>query len=146
MSSKKKLQDRIDRKNKEIQDLEDKIKESKSYVQGMMEALKFLPDDDEDVHERNKNFSLREGTEVAKARDILREAGRALHVMEILKQLGKEQNKKNRVSLAGSMAGYVRKGQVFTKTAPNTFGLIEMDRKEKSTEAQTSVDLEDLYS
>lgn len=70
--------------------------------------------------------ALRAGSELAKARDAIRSAGKPLHISEILAAIGKENTKKNRVSLGGSLAGYVRKGAIFSKSAPNTFGLIEL--------------------
>jgi hypothetical protein len=32
----------------------------------------------------------------------------------------------NRSALSGSIAAYVRKGEIFTRPAPNTFGLLEL--------------------
>ena len=69
--------------------------------------------------------ALRAGSEMARTRDAIRAAGTPLHVSDILAAIGKENTKKNRVALAGSLAGYVRKGMIFTKPAPNTFGLAE---------------------
>lgn len=70
--------------------------------------------------------ALRSGSDMAKTRDAIRAAGKSLHIAEILAAIGKENTKKNRVSLAGSLAGYVRKGVIFNKSAPNTFGLVEL--------------------
>jgi hypothetical protein len=55
-----------------------------------------------------------------------------MHINEILKALGSPVDSKHKLSLGGSLANYVRKGQIFTRPAPNTFGLLEMNRKEES--------------
>jgi len=39
----------------------------------------------------------------------------------------KENTKSNRISVSGSLGAYCRKSEVFIKTAPNTFGLLEKD-------------------
>jgi hypothetical protein len=65
---------------------------------------------------------------VAKARDAILKAGRPLHVSEILTVIGKPDEKEGRISLGGSLSSYVRKGEVFTRPDPNTFGLVELDR------------------
>jgi hypothetical protein len=86
---------------------------------------------------------LRPGTALAKAREAIKKAGHPLHVSEILKALGKPPDKKNRISLGGSLSGYVRKGEVFTRSAPNTFGLIELESKPVSPEEGTEIEQED---
>ena len=55
----------------------------------------------------------------------IKAAGKPLHINEILNVLKLEPNKKNRLSLSGSLSGYARRGEVFTRPAPNTFGLVE---------------------
>jgi hypothetical protein len=70
---------------------------------------------------------LRAGSEVARAREAILKAAKPLHVDEILKALGKPVNHNNKASLSGSIATYVRKHMVFSRPAPNTFGLIELE-------------------
>lgn len=38
------------------------------------------------------------------------------------------------MSLAGTLSGYARDGKVFTKTAPNTFGLLEFKSVQREEE------------
>jgi len=64
---------------------------------------------------------------IDKARTALRRVGKPLYIEELLRAMGKEVNKKNRVSLSGSLGSYVRQEYIFTRPAPNTFGLIEFD-------------------
>ncbi len=120
MISRQRIEFKIEQKEEEIQELESKIRENRAYVQALQDTLKMLPRDG------NQEKALRQGSDMAKARDAILAAGKPLHISEILTALGKEVVKKNRVAVAGSMAGYVRKGAVFTKTAPNTFGLVEL--------------------
>lgn len=59
-------------------------------------------------------------------RDHILKEGRPAHVTELLGALGREPTRENRASLSGSLAAYVRKGEMFTRPSPNTFGLIEL--------------------
>jgi hypothetical protein len=125
MSTRRKFEERIRRKEAEIQELDVQLREARAYVLGLQEAMKLLPreggaggtDRGEDV--------LRPGSAVGMARDALRRSGRPLHLLDILTAIGKEPNSANRASLGGSLSAYVRKGEVFTRPAPNTFGLAE---------------------
>lgn len=123
MISRQRLEAKIRQKDQEIQGFELSIREAKSYLQALQDMLKMLP--------RNGDVrgpdALRVGSDMAKTRDAIRSAGKPLHISEILPAIGKENTKKNRVSLGGSLAGYVRKGAIFSKSAPNTFGLVELE-------------------
>ncbi len=116
------LQRLITKKEQEIDDLQQKLRDAKVYLQAVQDSMKVLP---RDVTESDKPRELRPGTAVAKTRDLIRGAGRPLHITDILRGLGKPTDKKNKLSLSGSLAGYVRDGQIFSRPAPNTFGLIE---------------------
>jgi hypothetical protein len=50
-----------------------------------------------------------------------------MHISALLDAIGIQNTKKARVSLVGSLGAYVRKGSVFTRSGPNTFGLIEFE-------------------
>jgi hypothetical protein len=113
----------IDKKQQEIHALEIQVREASAYIQALQDSMKLLPRDT-DVNVESEH-TLRAGSTLAKTRDLLRKSGSPLPINEILKQLGKPQDAKHRLSLAGTLSGYVRKGRVFTKTAPNTFGLLE---------------------
>jgi hypothetical protein len=121
----------IDKKQQEIRALEIQLREAAAYIQALQDSMKLLP---RDVEGRSEEHLLREGSALAKTRDLLRHSGTPLPISEILKLLGKPQDKKHRISLAGTLSGYARKGRVFTKTAPNTFGLLEFGTSEDSAE------------
>jgi hypothetical protein len=121
MGVRENLQKLLTKKLEEITTLELQAREARAYVQGLQDSMKLLPRDGSGVSEH----TLREGSALAKTRDVLKSAGFPLPIADILKALGKPLDKEHRTSLAGTLSGYARDGKVFTKTAPNTFGLLE---------------------
>jgi hypothetical protein len=119
----RKLESKVAEQRKRIAEMELRLAEAKAYLEGLQDSLKLLPPEGS----RASVATLREGSELAKAREILRKEGKALHVDELLKRLGKELNRNNKGALGGSLGSYVRKGVIFTKPAPNTFGLTEFE-------------------
>ncbi len=100
------------------------------YLQAIQDSIKALPR--EIGAANNEPFDLRPNTAVSKARDVLREHGKPMYLVDILKAMGRSTEKKERLSLGGSLSGYVRDNQIFTRPAPNTFGLIEfLNAKDK---------------
>ena len=123
VSEKRKIEDRLRKKQAEIGALEEKIKAAKVYVAALRDVLKMLGGEDEtDVAEAK----LRPGSAVAQAREIIFARGEPVHLDDILEAMGKEANRDTKASLAGSLAAYVRREEIFTRPAPNTFGLIEL--------------------
>jgi hypothetical protein len=123
MSIRKELDRKIERKKEEITSLEWSLGEARAYLQALEDTRKMLPKEPGAQEE----VLLRPGTELAKVRDILKREGKPLHVDELLKRLGKTTEKKQKISLSGSLAAYVREHKVFTRPAPNTFGLVEFE-------------------
>jgi len=134
MGLRENFQKLIDKKEQEISGLEIQVREANAYIQALQDSMKLLPRDPEANSE--SEHILREGSTLAKTRDLLRKSGTPLPISEILKLLGKPQDTKHRISLAGTLSGYARKGRVFTKTAPNTFGLIEFGTPEQTEEEE----------
>jgi hypothetical protein len=120
MSFKGELEKKIEKKREEIAALERSLVVAQSYLQALQDTLKLIPKEPGD----HSAQQLREGSDMAKARDLICEAGRPLHISELLKGLKKEETKEARLSLSGSLSGYVRQGRVFTRPSPNTFGII----------------------
>ena len=86
--------------------------------------MKMLPKDSV----ANREFVLRSGSVLAKVQEVLKKSGSPLHIEEILKQIGQPNDKKQKLSLSGSLATYARDGKVFTRgPSPNTFGLVEFE-------------------
>lgn len=99
------------------------IEANEFAMQELQAVLKSLPDEEGD--EGRAEIALRRGSDASLARDALREVRKPLHVDALLLALNKEVNKKTRASLAGQLAFYARKKQIFVKTGPNEFGLLE---------------------
>jgi len=131
MGLRENFQKLIDKKQQEIRSLEMQMREASAYIQALQDSMKLLP---RDADTPEAEHTLREGSTLAKTRDLLRHTGSAMPIGEILKVLGKPMDKKHRVSLAGTLSGYAKKGRIFTKTAPNTFGLVEFGAAEPPTE------------
>lgn len=124
MILRKKIEDKITKKEQEIQELQTKINESKAYIQALQETIKLLPKDNSEGSVESK---IRPTSAIGKTLALLKKTGHPLHINDILKAIGKSTSKKDRVALGGSLGWYVRKGEVFARTAPNTFGLVGME-------------------
>ena len=126
MRARKKLEKMVEDKKAEILELEKKLGEAKAYLEALEESLKLVA-----KHEGgSRGDVLRAGSTVFKAREALRQAGKPLHVNELLAAIGREVTKKSKVSLSGSLSTYVRNQMIFTRPAPNTFGLEEFGPNE----------------
>ena len=112
----------IDKKQQEIRGLELQLREASAYIQALQDSMKLLP---REVDAGKTEHTLRPESTLSKTRDILKAAGTPMPIGEILKALGQPLDTKHRVSLAGTLSGYARKRRIFTKTAPNTFGLLD---------------------
>jgi hypothetical protein len=137
MIHRQKLDSLIRKKQEQIQELEAQTREAKAYLQALLDMLRFSPREGAGTQ---ANELLRPGSDMSKARDAIKQAGRPLHVSEIVSAIGKENSKKNRISVAGSLAGYVRKRLIFTRPAPNTFGLMEMEPRSVTGEEEPPED------
>jgi hypothetical protein len=136
MDLREEIQKRIARKEEEIREYELQIREGKAYIQALSDTLRFLPKTPATLPD--PDMLLRAGTAMAKARDAIKKAGRPLHISEILKAIGRPVDRANRGSIGGSLSAYVRNGQVFNKVGPNTFGLVEMGARLKTTPMATA--------
>lgn len=128
MNTREQFQRLLDRKKQEISDLELKLERAKAYVEALQDSMKLLPKLPSDTE-----VTLRPGTALAKTRDILQQAGKPMHITEILRALSQPVDKKHKLSLSGSLSTYVRNAQIFNRPAPNTFGLISMNNKNQES-------------
>lgn len=131
MTSRRNIEQRIQKKEQEIQELEMKIREARAYVQALQDVARYMPRDgdgaQEDTGGSRGSEAIRAGSLVYDAREAILAAGRALHVVDILKASGRDNTRKNRTGMSGSLAAYVRRNEIFTRPKPNTFGLIELN-------------------
>jgi hypothetical protein len=137
MQIQREIDRRIEKKKQEIVELERQLGEARAYLAALVDTSKWLP------KSGDQEATLRAGSDLAKARDLIKSHGHAMHVSDILKGIGKEINKANRISLSGSLGGYARKGTIFTKPAPNTFGLIEFENGGEAKPDETAISLSD---
>lgn len=121
------IQKKIERKQQEIVDLERsfelQLASANAYIQALLDLMKTLP---RDAEGSNPEQVLRQNSIMARTREAILGANGPLHITEILQALGRPVDSANKVSVAGSLANYVRKGEIFARPAPNTFGLIEL--------------------
>jgi hypothetical protein len=114
---------KIDKKQQEIRALQEQLRDCTLYIETLQEVIKMIPRQAEE----GKEISLRPGSQLAKARDAIKAAGKPLHITEILQAIGRGNSKENRLALSSSISAYVRKGEIFTRPEPNTFGLDALD-------------------
>ncbi len=72
---------------------------------------------------------------VGRAQRILQKGGHPLPIDDLLSQVNKGRKRVKRATLIGNLSRYVKMGVVFCRTAPNTFGLLEWERKTGQGEA-----------
>jgi hypothetical protein len=125
MSFRRKMESKIDKKEQEIRDLEDRLREERAYLRALQDSLKLIPRDDDDDDDEQTTTGIRPGSLVAKALDCLRSAGKPMHVVDLLTAIGEETTREKRGAVSGSLSAYVRRNEIFTRPGPNTFGLIE---------------------
>jgi len=131
MKLQRKFENQIKKKLQEIETLEvqskeidGQIREAKAYIQALEDMKKHISRAGTNA---DSTPAVRTGSAVDKALQVLRAAGKPLHANEILKLMGREVSKGSRQALSGQISNYVRQGRIFTRTAPNTFGIIEWD-------------------
>ncbi len=121
MKAEKDIEKRIKAKQDEVQQLKESLGKAEAYIEALQESLRLIK------KTSDPNSGVRPGSMIFKARVALRREGKSLYIDELLKRMGMEVNKKNKISLSGSLGSYVRQKYIFTRPAPNTFGLIEFD-------------------
>jgi hypothetical protein len=129
MNERKKIEEKLRRKEAEIREFEEQIRDARIYMQALLDVLKLMPKDpDEQV---NADATLRSGSAVARAREVILRRGEPIHLTTLIQELGLEVTRETKASLSGSLAAYVRKGEIFTRPAPNTFGLVELGHRDE---------------
>lgn len=126
MSERRKIEERLRKKEQEIVSLEEKIKATRVYVQALRDILKMLGSDVSEAPEADADVTLRSGSAVDQARRVILSKGVPVHIDDILAALGKDATREAKASLTSSLAAYVRRDEIFTRPAPNTFGLVEL--------------------
>jgi hypothetical protein len=130
MDDRGKIEERLRKKESEIQGLEERLRTARVYVQALQDVLKLLggvespPDPHASASIRAP--TLRSGSAVDQARQVILKKREPVHINSLLEGMGKDAGPESRMSLASSLAAYVRRGEIFSRPAPNTFGLLEL--------------------
>jgi predicted RNase H-like nuclease (RuvC/YqgF family) len=130
MKAERDIERKIKQKEEEVQRLREELVKAEAFIEAWQESLRLIK---KDSNTENGN-GIRPGSMIHKAQTILRQEGKPLYVGELLKRMGREVTKRNRMSLSGSLGSYVRNKQVFTRPAPNTFGLMEFGNSESASD------------
>lgn len=123
MSERTIIEERVRRKEAEVQSLEKKLEVARVYLQALADVLRAI---ERATDSEPQETALRKGSAVANARQIILSAGTPVHIDDLLTRLGREVTRETKASLTGSLAAYVRREEIFTRPAPSTFGLIEL--------------------
>ena len=121
MNERARIEQLLRKKQSEVLTLEEKLKAAKAYINALRDVLRVTGGDDADGEAK-----LKDGSSVAKAREAILSRGEPIRLDDLLLSMGKEVTQANRSSLGGSLAAYVRRNEIFTRPAPNTFGLLEL--------------------
>ena len=130
------VEDRLRKKEQELQGLEEKVRAGRVYVQALRDVLKLLAQEAMPEEAQVVESSLRAGSAVAQARQAILDVDAPVHIGDLLKALGRDASREARASLTSSLAAYVRRGEIFTRPAPNTFGLVELGHSAKPEEPE----------
>jgi len=131
MSSRNAIERMIEKAEEEQASLRKQIELKDSYIQGLKDTLRHFPKGQE---KSNGRTTLRPGSDIAKAREIILKDGKPMHIADIVKRLGKEVTKQNKASLSSYIGSFVRNGEYFTRPAPNTFGIVEFEENREAAE------------
>lgn len=128
MNPEREIERRIEKQRRENDELLERIDYHRRLLATGQGRLAALEEALQILRKDSGEPVLRPGTTLHKVAEILREAGRPLHISAILPKLGKEVNRKTRATLTGSLGTYIRNKMIFDRPAPNTFGLIEFTK------------------
>ena len=124
MSTRKKIERMIEEKRHEVESYKSMIREAEIYLKALEDTLLLLPRVEADS-ETAPDIRLQEGSYAQQIYELLKKENTPLHIKQILAKLQIPFSSKTRASVVGSLGPYIRSGRIFTKTAPNTFWLIE---------------------
>lgn len=126
---------RIEKKQTELALAEREWEKQKAgveaYILALQETIRSLPREASDVRPED---ILRPGGVLARVRGLVLAKRTPQDVHDILQALGKPNDKKSRASITSMLGTYVRRGEIFVRTSPNTFGLIELGHNQFAPE------------
>ena len=105
MSQQPGIEARIVRERKRVVELRSEIIRREAFIQGLEAALGLLSGNRPVGGYQPQGESLRLGSDVSRAQELLSRARRPLHISAILTGIGKDDTKQNRASLGSSLVG-----------------------------------------
>ncbi len=121
--ARRKLEGRVEKEKAEIRNLERQIEDSVERQSAVDESLKI-------VSRKGKEPELRPNSMMARVREVIRQHGKPMTVVEIADAL--KLDKVGKRSVSGSLASYARDQRVFERKGPEVFTLIEFKESEKT--------------
>lgn len=122
-SIKSQLEQKIDQKTQQINELRIEIAAAEEYIKATREALRLMAKDMGKIG--NPGKSLRNGSMMDRTYKLLKKHGKQMHIKEVMDGIGEDNSAAARGRHAGAISQYVRRGEIFTRPLPNTFGLVE---------------------
>lgn len=108
-----------------VAEIEVTLRIERATLATMQDMYKLLPKDGAASTDSSALAVLRKGSGTSRAYEALKQRGIPMHVNDIANAIGKKPTREVTQGLASSMRAYVMKGEIFTKPAPNTYGLVE---------------------
>jgi hypothetical protein len=127
---------RIEKKRAEVEAIRTTLRLEERYLEAMLDAYKIMPRAGEDGNGAGRPSGLRKGSNTGKAYIALKRTGHALHVKDLVEAMGLKVSRTITQGLASSLRAYVNKNEIFTKPAPNTYGLVEFGGSDEPTNAK----------
>jgi hypothetical protein len=128
---------RIEKKRAEVDAQRTALRLEERYLEAMLDAYKLLPRSGEDSNGSSRPSGLRMKSNTGKAYEALKRLGRPVHIKDLIETMGLKVNRTTTQGLASSLRAYVNKGEIFTKPAPNTYGLVEFGESDSSTATES---------
>jgi HB1/ASXL restriction endonuclease-like protein with HTH domain len=118
---------RIEKKKIEVEAMRTALRLEERYLEAMYDAYKLLARG-EAASNGGGPAGFRKGSYTDKAYKVLKQVGHPMHVKDIVEAMGAKANRANKQGVASSIRLYLTKGEIFTKPAPNTYGLVEFEQ------------------
>ena len=133
-----------------IQKKRDEVRKARQRVERLEDALRHYEEIYNVIHgATSRGSAVKSGSQAEGVIRVLSDAGEPTHIDEIMARMGVECTPAAKNSLTGSLSRYVRQGQIFTRPAPGTFGLIKWSNEsdeDAETDARVRPSINDLLA
>lgn len=124
----------------QIAELEGRAREAQSYLQALQDSIRLLLKNE--GNGSSKEARIKPGSNPDKVYALLKKAGHPLHIKTIVEGIGLQYSKMTRSTINSALIPYLKKGQVFTRPEPGTYGLVEWEASQSGNKTSTSLELE----